>query len=445
MADRSKCPLSSRELEVLRLVAEGATNQEIARHLSISANTVKTHLRNIFDKLEVVSRTEAVTYAIRHGWLSIPGQQPAPSKVVPPISTRPTPLGWRTRLYFLLPLFLLAALWAWQWQRNQSPATTPQWFCSNGQASGPAPERSPIDRWQALAPMPRPRSRMAAGTWQGKFVLVGGENEQGNVAPVDIYDPQRRIWGRGRAQPDPASNVQAAVVSNRLFVPGGTLANGQITNRLAIYNLEQDQWQNGAPLPHSLAGYALALYRDKIYLLGGWDGNSIQDRIYRYDIGNGTWSLVGNLPYPSLFAAAAADEQCIYLAGGWDGQQARTDVHCYHPETGQWETLPPLQWPRQGAAALLQDNALYVIGGQKEGVPFGERLDLLSGTWAKIVLPYSAGWRHLALLSDGWNLYALGGWAGAYLAVNERYQSSFRNFIPFGPVREGTGGKNSNP
>ncbi|GAA5511449.1 transcriptional regulatory protein LiaR [Deinococcus carri] len=61
--------LSPRELEVLRVAATGRTNKEIARDLDISPRTVQVHLANIFSKLGVGSRTEAVLYGIKRGWI----------------------------------------------------------------------------------------------------------------------------------------------------------------------------------------------------------------------------------------------------------------------------------------------------------------------------------------------------------------------------------------
>jgi two-component system, NarL family, response regulator LiaR len=62
--------LTNRETEVLRLVARGQSNKEIAATLSITEKTVKTHVSNILDKLDVASRTQAALYAVRIGLVS---------------------------------------------------------------------------------------------------------------------------------------------------------------------------------------------------------------------------------------------------------------------------------------------------------------------------------------------------------------------------------------
>ena len=56
-------PLSERELEVLRYIAEGLSNREIAQRLVLSINTVKSHVRKVYEKLGVHSRTQAVSRA----------------------------------------------------------------------------------------------------------------------------------------------------------------------------------------------------------------------------------------------------------------------------------------------------------------------------------------------------------------------------------------------
>lgn len=63
--------LSERELEVLRLAGRGYSNKVIAKELVISPRTVQAHMANIFSKLQVGSRTEAVLHAVRLGWLTL--------------------------------------------------------------------------------------------------------------------------------------------------------------------------------------------------------------------------------------------------------------------------------------------------------------------------------------------------------------------------------------
>ena len=65
--EKSAEPLTERETEVLRLLAQGKSNKEIARELQIAEQTVKTHVSHVLDKLGVPSRTQAALYAIRSG------------------------------------------------------------------------------------------------------------------------------------------------------------------------------------------------------------------------------------------------------------------------------------------------------------------------------------------------------------------------------------------
>jgi DNA-binding NarL/FixJ family response regulator len=67
--------LSPREHDVVRLVADGRTNDEIGASLGIGSKTVETHLARLFERLDVASRTELAMRAVREGWLDVPPRQ----------------------------------------------------------------------------------------------------------------------------------------------------------------------------------------------------------------------------------------------------------------------------------------------------------------------------------------------------------------------------------
>jgi DNA-binding NarL/FixJ family response regulator len=68
---KGKENLTDREIEVLRLAATGMSNKEIAEKLSVTVRTVKAHISNVFAKMDVASRTEAILKAMREGWLEL--------------------------------------------------------------------------------------------------------------------------------------------------------------------------------------------------------------------------------------------------------------------------------------------------------------------------------------------------------------------------------------
>ena len=84
-------PLTSREAQVLSLVAGGCSNRLIADHLTIAERTVKSHLTNIMTKLRAFDRTHAVVTAFRLGWLSLwPSEDEGPTASIRPPGSRGT-------------------------------------------------------------------------------------------------------------------------------------------------------------------------------------------------------------------------------------------------------------------------------------------------------------------------------------------------------------------
>ena len=69
--EKPACDLTEREREVLHLVVQGESNQQIAERMVISLATVKAHISSILSKLQVSSRAEAIAYALRHKMVSL--------------------------------------------------------------------------------------------------------------------------------------------------------------------------------------------------------------------------------------------------------------------------------------------------------------------------------------------------------------------------------------
>lgn len=172
-------PLSERELQILRLVAEGFSNRQIAGMLDISENTVKVHVRKIFNKIHVASRTEATMYAVRNGLIADLPVAEAPVTVDEPHISEPSTTHYRYRWFVVGVLMCLAIGGLIWWQ------TSPVY-----QVSTPV-ERAPEgQRWAQLAPLPQPVDRMFIATVAGQLYVI-----RGNQPPKLMrYDASQDVW-----------------------------------------------------------------------------------------------------------------------------------------------------------------------------------------------------------------------------------------------------------
>ncbi len=447
-------------MEVARLLATGATNAEIARALVISPHTVKVHLRNIFEKLQVNSRTEASMMLVQHNWLALPGMdvpQPAhaeekAAETTPAIDEPPDPEPLahlaiqpaRWQLYYLTGalVIVLAALLIPHLPVWSSPSS--DLLSDRGRTVLGQPIARLQARWEPRIPLSTPRSRLAVVYLQDQLYALGGETDSGNtVATVETYDLTVNEWRSGQPLPAALSNLAAVTFNERIYVAGGTSKSNAdeqqptLSDQFFVYDPEEAEWQEVSRLPNPLAGAELVADEGALYLLGGWDGRTMHNEIWRFippdDVAKTTpgWALIGRLHTPMAFFGAVLANGEIFTVGGHDGQHELNIAGAYSLTSGAWRDLPSLTTPRSGLRLVYDGLALFALGG---GGPYAidthERFDLVNNLWTNFPSPLPSEWRNLgAVVHDG-RIHLVGGWSGDYLDIHLQYQSTFRTLLP---------------
>ncbi|MEA3326902.1 MAG: LuxR C-terminal-related transcriptional regulator [Chloroflexota bacterium] len=350
--------LSPREQEILQLAAKGLTNREIAQTLSISPNTVKVHLSNIFEKAGVASRTEAALYGMEHGIVAVPGGEA--EEQAPQFSLRETLQKYR---WVWVAMMLLLAVSIVTFTTNIIlPAQTPE----------PRIMEDVAERWQEWAPLPETRSGMAAEVYNGHIYSLAGMGPEGLGEEGFRYSPEEDRWEEIKAKPTPVSDVQGVLIGEKIYVPGGRLANGQPTDILEIYNPREDVWGMGALLPRPICAYALADFEGQLYLFGGWDGQRALDNVYIYDPIEDNWREGTQMPIARQDAGAVALTDKIIVLGGRNNSDILKDAQAYFPSRDSggedpWSKYVALPEGRYDfGVANIYDN-IYILGGKPMG------------------------------------------------------------------------------
>lgn len=448
-------PLSEREQAVLEKLADGLTNREIALNLNISPNTVKVHVRNIYTKLDVSSRTEATTAAIQKGLLAVPGAEPAtepdePGELVdeaklvgtevdeapaealvavPAVEdsgSSPTGRPWRLSIFILIlvaGLLIGALATAWYLSNDGQPTPTSQAEAEDAFQ----PRLLDNSNWRTGRPLPTERANMAVASVGLDLYLIGGEVEAGVVNLVDVYETDNHHWLAAAAKPTAVSEASAAVLFGEIYVPGGRLVDGTPTAIVEAFSPANNAWRPVAPLPAPISGGLALSDGSNLYLFGGWDGQQYLDSGYVYDPASDAWQALPPMAHARAEAAGDAVGDRLFVIGGFDGQQELAVCEYFVVPENAWAACADMALGRAGAGASAQGNdSLYVIGGGKEGlVPDGELYDVLDDSWSPVEMPMIAdgsSWYDLGVVAVETHIYALGGRQdGSIVADNYTY------------------------
>ncbi len=327
-------PLSERELEILRLVAQGKSNKEIASELFISVNTVKVHLAKIFQRIGVASRTEATLYAIEHEHVENPNhtlvspqdqeQEARVELVVPETVTVERPVvklspGEFIRKFwwaFGLAVLVLASFTV-AWDRG--------WIF-------PQPTPDPIlaamneDRWKELAPMSVARANMAVTVYDNKIYVIGGETEEGVTGLTEVYDIATDTWARLPDKPTPVTNAKAVAVGGKIYVPGGEISPNSSENAFESYDILSKEWEQLKQIPIRFSEFELALLDGNIFLVGNVNPPDSLLLFYSYDPRTNTWQYLNEWAVNGHLLASTMINRSIILIIGGDLQDRGQEI-----------------------------------------------------------------------------------------------------------------------
>jgi N-acetylneuraminic acid mutarotase len=254
---------------------------------------------------------------------------------------------------------------------------------------------------------------------------------------MEQYDVASDTWINLASKPVPVTDINAAVIGGQIYIPGGRLATGGMTDILESYDTRRNQWKTLAPLPGALSEYALAAFEGKLYVFGGWDGLKIMASVYEYDPDQDKWSVRSMMPTARAYAGAAVAGGGIYVLGGYNGTEALAGNEEYLPNSDSWSQRAPLPTGRYAMGVAAIADIIYTVGGEGENgssplppLQYVHQQD----QWQSLENPFPQQWSHLGLVPLQTLLYGVGGrWNGIPAARNLSYHAIYTIMIPIVP------------
>jgi N-acetylneuraminic acid mutarotase len=174
-------------------------------------------------------------------------------------------------------------------------------------------------------------------------------------------------WERLSDKPTPVADVKGALIGEKVYIPGGRLADGSQTDILEIYDPRQNTWETGKPLPKPISAYAMTDFEGKLYLFGGWDGEKAQSGVFIYDPEEDVWEEGTQMPTRRYLASAANINEKIYVVGGRNSNGSLDNLELYYPQRDldgdlAWDNQLLVPESIKNLTVIEISGYLYIIG-----------------------------------------------------------------------------------
>ena len=374
--------LSDREIEILRLVATGASNKEIARELKISPNTVKVHLRNIFSKIGVLSRTEAAMYAVRKGYADANASNPNQQTILED-NKQTSIIDWvRTnRLVFvsgIILLLIMIVVISFQLRRRGPPLRIEETETTLTVES----------RWSRLANLPTPRSELAAAIYNNMVYTISGNSVDGASGVVEKYDPNSDNWTILLSKSVPVYDMSAAVLGEKIIVPGGRISSNKATDIMEVFDPRNNTWEKSSNLPTPRSAYGLVSFEGMLYLFGGTDGKNYVNTVLEYDPSEPGWREISLMQFGCFACNAVVNEGKIYVFED-PGVPSPNKIFNFYPKRANlgeasWELANTLPERLDNLKSTSIASTIYVFCESEDGTSKMYGLLPVSKQWIEI-------------------------------------------------------------
>lgn len=237
--------------------------------------------------------------------------------------------------------------------------------------------------WRQGAVMPSSRSEMPAAVLDDRIYVPGGFGGRRDFA---VYDPVADAWEALAELPEPRHHAMAATHEDHIYLFGGSSSIAfRPTSTAWVYDPGEDAWSELSPMPESRMSGAAVSLGDYLYVIGGAGGSN---DLLRYHPATDSWDKLAALGQGREHVAAVVFDGMIYALGGrWNGTGELTSVEIFAPETNAWTPGPDMDVARAGfGAAVLMDEIVVVGGevlsGRNQALVSVEIFDPATGVWS---------------------------------------------------------------